>query len=114
MPVQEVAAFIIGVLVRFVIPIALTLAAIWFFRKLDKRWQTEAEERMRLQMALAAAQRTPCWEQKQCPAEQRATCPVYAQKGVLCWQVLRDKEGNLKTACLECGIFRDAPVPAKV
>ncbi len=113
MPVQEMAAFIIGVLVRFVIPIALTLAAIWFFRKLDKRWQAEAEERMRLQMALATAQRTPCWEQKQCSAEQRATCPVYAQKGVPCWQVFRDREGNLKPACLECGVFRDAPVLAK-
>lgn len=109
----ELMAFIVGVLLRFAVPIVLTLAAIWFFRKLDRRWQVEAAERVRLQMTLAAAQRTPCWEQKQCPVEKRATCPVYLEKGLPCWQTLRDKDGNLKPACLECEVFSEAPVMAK-
>ena len=109
MVAPEWGAFIIGLLLRFAVHILLTLAAIWFFRKLDRRWQAEAAERVRMQMALMAAQRAPCWEQKQCSAERRASCPVYAQEGVLCWQVFRDKDGNLKPACLDCDVFRDAP-----
>jgi hypothetical protein len=104
-------AFIVGVLIRFAIPIGLTLVAIWFFRKLDQRWKTEAEELTRMQMALAMAKRTPCWEQKQCSVEKRESCPAYAQKGVPCWQVMRDKQGNLKPGCVDCGVFRDAPIP---
>ena len=104
-------AFVVGVLIRFAIPVALTLAAIWFFRKLDQRWKAEAEELTRLQMALALAKRTPCWEQKQCPPEKLDSCPVYAQKELPCWQIMRDKNGNLKPACLECGVFRNAPLP---
>jgi hypothetical protein len=104
-------AFIVGVLIRFAIPIALTLVAIWFFRKLDQRWKAEAEELTRMQMALATANRIPCWEQKQCPPEKLASCPAYAQKEVPCWQVMRDKSGNLKPGCLDCGVLRNAPIP---
>ena len=107
---EVVLVFLIGVLVRFAIPIALTVAAIWFFRKVDKRWQAEAAERVRVQMALMTALRTPCWNQKHCSAERRATCPAYAQKDTPCWQVFRAKDGNLKPACLDCSLFRDAPV----
>ncbi len=113
MSVQDVTlAFVVGVLVRFVIPIILTVAAIWFFRKLDKRWKAEAEELTRRQMALATAQRTPCWVQKQCSPEKRETCPAYVQKDAACWQVMRDKDGNLKLDCLDCGVFRNVPLHA--
>lgn len=114
MAAPEWVAFLIGVLLRFAVPIVLTVVAVWFFRKLDRRWQVEAAERVRLQMALAAANRIPCWEQRQCSAERRAVCPVYAQKGVLCWQIFRDKDGNLKPACLSCDVFRDAPLAVNV
>jgi hypothetical protein len=114
MAAPELVAFIIGVLLRFAVPIVLTAVAVWFFRKLDRRWQTEATDRVRLQMAMLAAQRTPCWEQKQCVAEKRATCPAYLEKSVPCWQIFRAKDGNLKPACLSCGVFRGAPVPEHV
>jgi hypothetical protein len=107
---EEIAVVIVGVLLRFAIPIALTMLAVWFFRRLDRRWQAEAQERARLQIAMAAAGRTPCWEQKQCSPAQREKCPVYGQQGVPCWQVFRDKDGNLKPTCLDCGVFVDAPV----
>ena len=110
---NELFAVVIGILVRFAIPIALTILAIWFFRRLDRRWQAEAKEQVQLQMALTTAKRTPCWEQKQCSAEQRASCPVFAQKNVACWQVMRDRDGNLKPACLDCNVFRTAPAPAE-
>ncbi len=112
MAAPELIAFLIGVLLRFAVPIVLTVVAVWFFRKLDKRWQAEAAERVRLQMAMMAARRTPCWEQKQCVAEKRATCPAYAEKGVPCWQIFRAQDGNLKPACLNCSVFQDAPLAA--
>jgi hypothetical protein len=115
MSAQDVTlTFVVGILVRFAIPIGLTLVAIWFFRKLDQRWKAEAEELTRLQMALATAKRTPCWEEKQCSAEKRASCPAYAQKDAPCWQVMRDKQGNLKPGCVDCGVFRNAPILAQI
>ncbi len=107
-------AFVVGVLIRFAIPLALTLLAIWFFRRLDLRWKAEAEELTRLQMSMATARRTPCWEQKQCSPEKRESCPVYAQKELPCWQVLRDKNGNLKPGCLDCGVLLNAPLPVQL
>ena len=113
MSAQDITlTFVVGVLIRFVIPIALTLVAIWFFRRLDQRWKAEAEELTRAQIALATAGRTPCWEQKQCSPEKMKSCPAYAHKELPCWQVMRDKQGNLKPGCLECGVFRSAPLPA--
>ena len=106
--------FVVGVLIRFAIPIALTLAAIWLFRKLDQRWKAEAEELTRLQMSLAMAKRTPCWEQKQCSVEKRESCPAFAQKGQPCWQVMRDQQGNLKQGCVDCGVFRNAPALVEI
>jgi len=115
MSAQDITlAFVVGVVIRFAIPIGLTLVAVWFFRKLDQRWKAEAEELTRPQMALAMAKRTPCWEQKQCSAEMRERCPAYAQKGVPCWQVMRDKQGNLKSGCVDCEVFHDAPIPVHI
>ncbi len=112
MSAQDVMlAFVVGVVIRFAIPIGLTLAAIWFFRKLDQRWKAEAEELTRMQMAMATAKRIPCWEQKQCSPEKMKSCPVYAQKELPCWQVMRDENGNLKPGCLDCSVFRNAPLP---
>jgi hypothetical protein len=115
MSAQDVTlAFVVGVLIRFAIPIALTLVAVWFFRKLDQRWKAEAEELTRMQMALALAKRTPCWEQNQCSIAKRENCPAYLQTGVPCWQVMRDKHGNLKPACLDCRVLRSAPSPVDI
>jgi hypothetical protein len=111
---EVILTFVIGVLIRVAIPVALTVLAVWLFRKWDARWQAEAAERARLQMALTAAQRTPCWEQRQCSPQKRASCPAFTETGKLCWQVFRDKDGNLKPACLDCGVFRNAPVSVQV
>ena len=111
---EVMLTFLVGVLVRFAIPIALTIVAVWVFRKLDQRWKAEAEELTRLQMSLAMAKRTPCWEQKQCSPEQMASCPAYAQKSVPCWQVMRDKQGNLKSTCVSCSVFLNAPATIEI
>ncbi len=85
-------AFVVGVVIRFAIPIGLTLVAIWFFRKLDQRWKAEAEELTRMQMAMATAKRTPCWEQKQCSPEKMRQLPcVRAERSTLLASDARQK-----------------------
>jgi hypothetical protein len=49
---------------------------------------------------------------KGCSEEKRQNCPAFSQTGVPCWQVFRTKNGLLKEACLECEVFRQAPIPA--
>jgi hypothetical protein len=112
MTLDGLAAVLLGILVRFVLPIAATLLVIWFFRKLDARWQIEAQQQLRARMALAAANHTACWEQRQCSAEKRALCPAYQNSHMPCWQVFRATDGRLREACMECDVFLSAPVPA--
>jgi hypothetical protein len=111
---EVMLTFVVGVLARFAIPIVMTIVAVWVFRKLDQRWKAEAEELTRLQMELVMAKYTPCWEQKQCSAEKMESCPAHAQTGMPCWQVMRDKQGNLKSTCVGCGVFLNAPATVEI
>lgn len=106
------AVALLGILVRIILPITATLLVVGFFRRLDARWQIEAQAQMRARMALAAANHTPCWEQRQCSPERRETCAAYQNRYMPCWQVFRDKDGRLRESCLECDVFLAAPVPA--
>ena len=109
---STVGLIVIGILIRFGLPLAVTILVIWFFRRLDARWQAEAEQQLKAQATLAMVERIPCWDQRHCPPERRASCPAYAQKEVPCWQVHRDKIGRLQEACLGCDVFLKAPIPA--
>jgi hypothetical protein len=110
MTLNDLAVVLLGTLLRFVLPIALTVLVIRFFRNLDAKWQLEAQQQLRARLALAAANHTPCWEQRQCSAERRAACAAYTSSHLPCWQVFRDQEGRLREACLECDVFLAAPV----
>ena len=111
MGLTGIGVALLGIVVRFVLPIAATLLVIWFFRKLDAKWQLEAQQQLRARMAMAAANHTPCWEQRQCSAERRETCAAYQSSQMPCWQVFRDTDGRLRESCLECDVFLAAPVP---
>ena len=98
---------ILGILVRFAIPIGVTALLVWLFRKLDQRWQAEAE----LTTEKALAKNPGCWEINNCPEEQRARCRAFANPNMACWHVFRDSDGLLQEQCLGCDVFRKAPVP---
>ena len=98
-------AVLIGLLVRLAIPIAFTAVLIFFLRKLDARWQAEAEVS---QPALPAIE---CWKIKECSTEQRNICVAY-QATVPCWQAKRLPNGYLREECLSCKVFNTAPMPA--
>ena len=106
-----VIVVLIGLLVRFGLPILGTVLVVWFFRRLDAHWQAEAERQLHMQAPRVLSDRVPCWDQRNCPPELRNNCRAYLQQGIPCWQLYRDQDGRLKEACLSCDVFRKAPVP---
>lgn len=103
-----VLTFLLGVLLRLGIPIAVTALVLVLLHRLDKHWQEEA-------LALPVVTNgKPCWEIKGCPEEQKKNCPAAAQPKTPCWQAFRTKDGALKEACLGCDVFRQAPVPVRI
>jgi hypothetical protein len=99
--------FLLGVVVRIGIPVAVTVVVIALLRRLDRRWQKES-----LALPVIPAGK-PCWEVKGCPEEKKKNCPAVAQPHTPCWQVFRSSSGALKEACLGCNVFRQAPIPVK-
>lgn len=108
---EPAVAVIAGLLLRFGFPIAVTALIVWILRKLDARWLTEAEKvRVRPHSLGAEVRQVRCWETRECPPERRDVCPVYSQPDVPCWQIFRNDQGRLREACLDCEVFREAPV----
>lgn len=105
MDVMPYLTSLAGILVRLALPIALTLLAAYALRRLDQRWQSQAAARQPGPVSVIK-----CWVLNDCPAEQRANCPVYQKQNLPCWQAYRDKAGRLPERCLDCQVFRQAPV----
>ena len=101
-------ALCFGLLLRLVLPIAATLVAVYCLRKLDARWQAQAEAE--LEAHGAGIERPECWKIKNCPPEQRQTCLAFLTTKS-CWQMYRRPNGYLLEKCLTCEVFLDAPIP---
>jgi hypothetical protein len=97
-------ALIAGLLIRLAIPLAITALLIFFLRKLDAFWQSEAQ-------LVPAAQEVKCWEIKDCTLEQQKNC-VATKSNLPCWQAKRLPNGYLHEECLSCEVFTEAPMPA--
>lgn len=102
---DNILTFILGLLLRIGIPVAVTALVFLLLRRLDEHWQKEARA-----IPVVSSQR-PCWEIKSCSAEKLKNCPAYAQPNTPCWQVFRTKNGLLRETCLGCDVFHLAPVP---
>lgn len=94
---------IVGLLLRLAIPILGTVLLVYFLRKLDARWQVEAQ----LQQGL---ERTECWKVKGLSSQHLQTSGAH-QAELPCWQVNRLPNGYLREECLSCQVFTEAPVP---
>jgi hypothetical protein len=105
---ETMTAFLVlcaALLVRLAFPIAVTLAMVYFLRKLDARWQAEAELRP------VSVQKPECWKIKGCPPERQKNC-VARNSPLSCWQVFRLPNGYLQEECISCEVFINAPIPA--
>jgi hypothetical protein len=93
-----------GFLLRLAVPIAGTILIVTVLRKLDARWQTEAEAKP------LPVDKPECWKIKQCTPKQIENCTA-ATSPLPCWQVYRLPNGYLNEECLSCEVFIQAPVP---
>lgn len=94
---------IVGLLVRLAIPILGTLLLVYFLRKLDARWQAEAQ----LQ---EATEKSECWKIRGLSPQQAEISETHPSE-VPCWQANRLPNGYLRDECLSCQVFTEAPAP---
>ena len=104
--INSLLAVVIGLVLRFAIPIIITVLAVAFLRKLDARWQAEGEN------APLDMEAPKCWEIKNCTLEEREKCEA-ARSSIPCWQVKRLPNGYLREECLDCEVFYKAPAPVQ-
>ena len=95
---------IAGLLLRLAIPILGTVLLVVYLRKLDKRWQAEAELLPRVM------QKPECWKIQGCTPQQIENCEA-SKSELPCWQVYRLPNGYLHEECLSCQVFTEAPIP---
>ena len=107
-PFTTVINVVLGLLLRLGLPVLVTAGAIWLLRRVDARWQHEAEQ-TRTQALQGSVPR--CWELRDCPPERAVECAAYCDRSQPCWQTFRDPQGNLQQRCLACQLFQQAAVP---
>jgi hypothetical protein len=96
----------VGILLRIALPLLIMAGLVYILRRIDARWQAEAIYRQKFE---TAKDQKHCWEIKNCSAEQMSNCEA-TKTDEPCWQVFRKTNGYLKDECLQCQVFRSAPV----
>jgi hypothetical protein len=122
---------------RLGIPVLVTVLIAYGLRRLDAKWQAEAEAEekalnkplapqpqpqpqparsgitppMRQPIPVAMAGGQPCWSVKGCSESMRATCAAFNQPNVPCWTARMNAEGRLPAGCQDCKLYQPtAPV----
>jgi len=111
---NETAVILIGLAVRFGIPVVLTILGIVILHRLDQQWRASAQaHRSQMVDAGLTPRNTGCWNVMHCSEEKKATCKAYASQNLPCWQIFRSKDGEMQDRCLVCKLFTQAPIPVK-
>lgn len=107
-------AIILGMfMLRLVVPLAIVMLVGYWLRRLDAKWQAEAQalwdaNRMQpepVQSKFLERLNQPCWLVKGCDAATRSRCPAAQQPHLPCWLVWRSPDGRLPEPCYQCQIF---------
>jgi len=111
-------AIIIGMFgLRLGVPLAITLLVGYWLRRLDAKWQAEAQARLAAgqtqQKATEEAElemyrllEQPCWLFKDCPSSLRLHCPAYRENhDTPCWLARYRAERAIPTECYRCKRF---------
>lgn len=97
---------ITGILLRLIVPLLITALVVFALRRLDVRWQAEAEK----ERQVLVKDDMPCWKEQGLSMDE---IKLRAEKDDQpCWQTHRLSNGYLREACLDCDVFLTAPVPA--
>lgn len=104
------AALILGMFVlRLVVPLAITLAIGYWLRRLDAKWQAEAQVRrdatVESEIRLLRVIKEPCWVTKACPEAIYPHCPAYHDPDIPCWLARFRAGGSIPAACYRCPLF---------
>jgi hypothetical protein len=95
---------LIGLLVRLALPLAVTAFIVYLLHKLDARWQAEAEA----ERILLIKDDLPCWKEQGLSMSEIKIRAAKADQP--CWQTHRLSNGYLREGCLDCEVFRSAPI----
>lgn len=103
-------------ILRLGIPLLITLTVACWLRRLDARWQAEAEQVTEQPVletepeteAAAVALRPveqPCWLINNCPQTVYTRCPAFQQADSPCWKACSQAEGQMRDQCYQCIFF---------
>jgi hypothetical protein len=111
------AAIILGMFVlRLGVPLVITLAIGYWLRRLDAKWQAEAQAQRDAILARQEATIEPevellkvikgsCWAIKGCLETVYPHCPAYHHPEIPCWLARFRTEGIIPTKCYCCPLF---------
>lgn len=105
MDTTAILTLILGLVIRLGLPLLVTALIVVGLRRLDIRWQKEAEK----ERQLLIRDEEPCWKEQGLSVEEIKARA--AESGKPCWQIHRLSNGYLREACLDCDVFINAPVP---
>ena len=97
---------------RVGVPPALVIGLALALRRMDHRWQAQAENERRAVLELppllvpSPVAGKLCWEQRNCSEKVRSHCAAYTHPSSPCWLSRHAAEGKLPDACPTCGIYR--------
>lgn len=94
-----------GLFLRLAIPLVATVVIVIALRRLDQKWQKEA------QLNPPANHKLECWKIRGCSSQQMESCEA-VKSPLPCWQANRLPNGYLHEECLSCQVFTEAPIPA--
>lgn len=95
-----------GTVLRLAVPLALTVLVVLVLRRLDARWQAEAEQ----ERHLLVKEEMPCWKDAGISMDE-IKARLAAGEEIPCWQSRRLPNGHLRESCLNCEVFHETPVP---
>ena len=110
-PTTTFAVFLL-LLLRVVVPIAVTITFISLLKWLDERWKKEADVET---SQLVKVGNVGCWEINNCPDEWRDKCIVWELKirsfcwfmnGTFCQGQMQGSWDNKVTICRDCEVYR--------
>ena len=97
-----------GLFIRLAVPFTVTVLVVLMLRRMDARWQAEAER----DRILLEEGDVPCWKEQGLSADEVKLKAAKGEKP--CWQMYRLTNGNLREACLDCDVFLSAPAPSHI
>ena len=108
---MEAILIVVGMFVlRLGVPLAITLGIGYGLRRLDAKWETEAQanrDRAAVPAKVKALRMSeqPCWEVKGCDENRRTDCPACRLLDIPCWVARLRATGWLPIECHNCELF---------